>query len=226
MLCHCTGAPCPVRACTSPSACSACSSPTRHLPLLTNWYTATGSPAFQARSAVPNAAVDLPFMSPVLTTSSGRCRRCFVVSPSSGMSVGWASGISGPSCGEGDDGQAGGRPVVDERAKRGRVEVLLDEVAEGVEVALTDVGVRRVRRGREVAARDGGDLTQEGTPKAVALQRAVPGRPPHRADPAAPDEGLRAVVGDRDAVVDLVGRCHRLPVRLTGRAGQHLLGTE
>jgi hypothetical protein len=41
-------------------------------------------PWFQPRSARPNAAVDFPFIGPVCTMSSGRFRRCLVVSPSSG----------------------------------------------------------------------------------------------------------------------------------------------
>src|ERR1700761_6292214 len=50
-------------------------------------------PWFQPRSAMPNAAVDFPFMSPVWTMSSGRLRRCFVVSPSSGTLCGTPCGI-------------------------------------------------------------------------------------------------------------------------------------
>jgi hypothetical protein len=72
----------------------ACSSPTFHLADLTNWNTAIDQPWLQPRSASPNAAVDLPFISPVCTTTSGRFRRCRVVSPSSGIVVGCPCGMS------------------------------------------------------------------------------------------------------------------------------------
>src|SRR6185503_11262265 len=54
-------------------------------------------PWFQPRRARPNAAVDLPFISPVWTISSGRLRRWRVVSPSSGTLVTWPCGMSPPS---------------------------------------------------------------------------------------------------------------------------------
>src|SRR5215210_3880816 len=44
---------------------------------------------------MPNAAVDLPFISPVWTASSGRLRRCRVLSPSSGTTSTLPWGISG-----------------------------------------------------------------------------------------------------------------------------------
>jgi len=96
ILCQVTGAPSPVCWCTRASASSADSSPVFHLALLTNWYTTIGQPWFQARSASPNAAVDLPFISPVCTTISARLRRCLVVSPSSGTARGLPWGIRPP----------------------------------------------------------------------------------------------------------------------------------
>ena len=53
-------------------------------------------PADQARSAIPNAAVDLPLPSPVCTASTGCTRRSRVVSPSSGTSATWPCGIRPP----------------------------------------------------------------------------------------------------------------------------------
>src|SRR3954449_1335675 len=53
-----------------------------------------GQPWFQARMAMPNAAVDLPFISPVWTASSGRFRRCRVLSPSSGTTATCPFGMS------------------------------------------------------------------------------------------------------------------------------------
>src|SRR5260221_958558 len=46
---------------------AAFSSPTFHFPDLTNWMTHTFQPRATARIAVPNAAVDFPFPSPVFT---------------------------------------------------------------------------------------------------------------------------------------------------------------
>ncbi len=59
----------------APSTRSAFSSPTFHFADLTNWNTPMGHPWFQARSASPKAAVDLPFPMPVCTTTSGRFLR-------------------------------------------------------------------------------------------------------------------------------------------------------
>ena len=72
-----------------PSSRNAASSPTFHFALLTNWNTAMEKPWFQARNAMPNAAVDLPLPAPVCTASSGALRRARVLSPSSGMPIGW-----------------------------------------------------------------------------------------------------------------------------------------
>lgn len=59
----------------APSTLSAFSSPTFHFADLTNWNTPIGQPWFQARSASPKAAVDLPLPGPVWTNTSGRLRR-------------------------------------------------------------------------------------------------------------------------------------------------------
>ena len=82
ILCQATGPPSPV--CRA-RASAAARSPRRPS---TSRASRTGTPPigqpwFQARSAIPNAAVDLPLPAPVCTTSSGRLRRCRVVSPSS-----------------------------------------------------------------------------------------------------------------------------------------------
>src|SRR5690606_28823061 len=61
ILCQSTVPPSP----ESPSTRSARSSPTFHFADLTNWNTPTGQPWFQARSASPKAAVDLPLPTPV-----------------------------------------------------------------------------------------------------------------------------------------------------------------
>src|SRR3712207_6142307 len=45
---------------------------------------------------MPNAAVDLPFISPVWTASSGRLRRCRVVRPSCGVTATCPCGTSPP----------------------------------------------------------------------------------------------------------------------------------
>jgi hypothetical protein len=58
------------------------------LALLTNWNTAMSKPWFQARKAMPNAAVDLPLPGPVWTASSGALRRARVLRPSSGTASG------------------------------------------------------------------------------------------------------------------------------------------
>src|SRR2546421_10899320 len=47
-----------------------CSSPTFQRPDLTNWMTQTVQPRATARIAVPKAAVDLPFPSPVFTMTT------------------------------------------------------------------------------------------------------------------------------------------------------------
>src|SRR5690606_19073338 len=78
----------------APSSRSARSSPVRHFADLTNWNTPIGQPWFHARSAMPNAAVDFPLPGPVCTITSGRFRRCRVVSPSSGITGGLPCGIS------------------------------------------------------------------------------------------------------------------------------------
>lgn len=67
--------------------------PTFHFALLTNWNTATSKPWFQARSAMPKAAVDLPLPGPVWTASTGALRRARVVRPSTGTVSGWPCGI-------------------------------------------------------------------------------------------------------------------------------------
>src|SRR5688500_5436858 len=46
------------------------SSPTCHFPDLRNWTTLTGQPRATRRTTMPNPAVDLPFPSPVFTTTS------------------------------------------------------------------------------------------------------------------------------------------------------------
>ncbi len=60
----------------SPSALRAFSSPTFHLADFTNWNTPIGQPWFQARSAMPKAAVDFP------------CRRPCAPSPARGCGAG------------------------------------------------------------------------------------------------------------------------------------------
>ena len=87
-MCHSTAPPTPRSVCARPSSANALSSPTFHLALLTNWKTATLIPAFQARIAIPNAAVDLPLPAPVCTASTGWVRRERVVNPSSGTIAG------------------------------------------------------------------------------------------------------------------------------------------
>src|SRR5712691_7943999 len=53
-----------------PRFVAAVCSPTFHLPDLTNWMTQTFHPRATARIAVPKAAVDFPFPSPVLTITT------------------------------------------------------------------------------------------------------------------------------------------------------------
>jgi hypothetical protein len=53
-----------------PSVVLAFCSPVRHLPDFTNCTMQTRHPAALARIAVPNAAVDFPFPSPVFTNTS------------------------------------------------------------------------------------------------------------------------------------------------------------
>src|SRR5690606_27582467 len=91
ILCQATDPPSPL----SPSTRRARSSPIRHFADFTNWNTPIGQPWFHARSAIPNAAVDLPLPGPVWTISSGRLRRCRVVRPSSGTDTGFPWGMSG-----------------------------------------------------------------------------------------------------------------------------------
>ncbi len=55
--------------------------------------TATSKPWFQARSAIPNAAVDFPLPAPVCTASNGALRRARVDRPSSGTASGRPCGI-------------------------------------------------------------------------------------------------------------------------------------
>src|SRR5712664_4413274 len=52
---------------STPRRVAASRSPTFHRSDLMNWITQTFQPRATARSAVPNAAVDLPLPSPVLT---------------------------------------------------------------------------------------------------------------------------------------------------------------
>src|SRR5260370_26103578 len=59
--------PSPIVNHSTPRLVAAFSSPTFHLPDLTNWMTHTFQPRATARMAVPNAAVDFPFPSPVFT---------------------------------------------------------------------------------------------------------------------------------------------------------------
>src|SRR6266852_1971028 len=53
-----------------PRFVAAVCSPTFHFPDLTNWMTHTFHPRATARMAVPKAAVDFPFPSPVLTITT------------------------------------------------------------------------------------------------------------------------------------------------------------
>jgi len=59
--------PSPIVNHSMPSLVAEVSSPTFHFPDLTNWMTHTFQPRAAARIAVPNAAVDFPFPSPVFT---------------------------------------------------------------------------------------------------------------------------------------------------------------
>src|SRR5690554_3853063 len=60
---------------STPSCRAIFSSPTFHSPDFRNWITATFQPRASARIIVPNAAVDLPFPSPVLTITKEGARR-------------------------------------------------------------------------------------------------------------------------------------------------------
>src|SRR5262249_858704 len=91
ILCQVTGAPSPVCSCTRDSARSADSSPVFHLALFTNWYTTIGQPWFHARSVSPNAAVDLPFISPLSTTTTPPfplCAGALALTPPSSTTIG------------------------------------------------------------------------------------------------------------------------------------------
>jgi hypothetical protein len=97
--------------------------------------------------------------------------------------------------------------------------VVGDQVAERVEPGLPDVLERHAPR--PPVAPDGvRDLRQQRPPGAVGLERAVPHRAEHRADPAplpGREQRLAAVDGD-DPVVDLVRRRDRVrAVRPVGR---------
>src|SRR5712691_3949681 len=59
--------PSPIVNHSMPRLIAAFSSPTFHLPDFTNWITHTLQPRAAARMAVPNAALDFPFPSPVFT---------------------------------------------------------------------------------------------------------------------------------------------------------------
>src|SRR5690606_35294924 len=59
---------------STPSSRATFSSPTLHSPDLRNWTTATFQPRAMARITVPNAAVDFPFPSPVLTRTRDEAR--------------------------------------------------------------------------------------------------------------------------------------------------------
>src|SRR3989441_10484464 len=62
--------PSPIVSHAMPKLLAAFSSPTFQLPDLTNWMTQTVQPRATARIAVPKAAVDLPFPSPVFTMTT------------------------------------------------------------------------------------------------------------------------------------------------------------
>src|SRR5713226_4828524 len=59
--------PSPIVSHSTPRLVAAYSAPTFHFPDFTNWMTHTFQPRATARMAVPNAAVDFPFPSPVFT---------------------------------------------------------------------------------------------------------------------------------------------------------------
>src|SRR5882672_7776513 len=62
--------PSPIVHHSTPSFTADCRSPTFHSSDLMNWITQTFQPRATARKAVPNAAVDFPFPSPVLTITT------------------------------------------------------------------------------------------------------------------------------------------------------------
>src|SRR5437016_142721 len=66
--------PSPIAHHSTPSAVADCCSPTFHLPDLMNWITQTFQPRATARNTVPKAAVDFPFPSPVLTSTTDGAR--------------------------------------------------------------------------------------------------------------------------------------------------------
>src|SRR5262249_49514989 len=66
--------PSPIVHHSTPSRFADCSSPTRQRPDLTNCTTQTDQPRATARITVPNAAVDLPLPSPVLTITTDGAR--------------------------------------------------------------------------------------------------------------------------------------------------------
>src|SRR6266481_79736 len=84
--------PSPIVSHSMPRLVAAFSSPTFQLPDFTNWMTHTFHPRATARIAVPNAAVDFPFPSPVLTIT---IEGAFLVA-SAGPLVGTSFGFTAP----------------------------------------------------------------------------------------------------------------------------------
>ncbi|CAM5567129.1 hypothetical protein SALBM135S_01688 [Streptomyces alboniger] len=102
--------------------------------------------------------------------------------------------------------------------------MFFDQVAEEVELLLPQRGEAGVGRGDEAASGRPRHLGEEAAPETVALQRPVPVRAPHLADPAAVEERLAA----RDlghAVMDLVP-LDRFPEGLADRTGEGFLAGE
>src|ERR1700688_4129414 len=90
MFCESQVKPSPIVHHSTPRLVAAFCSPTFHFSDLRNWITHTFQPRATARSTVPNAAVDLPFPSPVLTiTTDG----AFLVARA-GALVGTSSGFT------------------------------------------------------------------------------------------------------------------------------------
>jgi hypothetical protein len=102
--------------------------------------------------------------------------------------------------------------------------VLLDHVGKDVIALLPDRGEAYAGGGREVLARPGGQVTQEGAAEGVVLEDAVPRRATDAARLAPVEERLAAVGGD-DTVMDLVAG-HRLAERGARRAAQRLAPLE
>ena len=146
---------------------------------------------------------------------AGRCRR-----PRSARRR-MDSRVSRSRCTGWDERQAGRRAV-------------LDQAAQGVRCRGGRRSGRRARRAAVRAARrtrcpapartrrpaSGGDLAQERAAELVVLERAVPGRPPHRTDAACRRGTARPPSAVDDTVVDLVARApaRRAPTRTGGRA--------